>query len=437
MIIWILVITPLWATVVWRASNVISQPRSRPLYSAFLTLAISLTAIRPETSDWIIGATGTEALPDFIKHVFGMIAVYSILLWVISVIPRKTGGKLRLYQRIALGRTRKVITVLAVAASLILFPFMATDQEIAKALAPSMAKGLMEPGMRIDRVFDQIGHPLGAASLEIFQAYLAFGMVLCGLMCLDAYRTARRTTLGIGMAMVSIGCGAGFCYALTRFTYLLLLMVGFAMPQWILNVGTNLFVIISVLFIVVGTSVPMFERLGNMWSYRASLIRLRPLWDEVTAAVPSVLLDGQPSAQHDRFSLTSLYLRRQRRTVEIMDAVRALQPWASAELDHAVRSASNGTDALFASALLVRVASARCLGGDAPFNASETAPLIVRDDDPLRLRYLEQVSWALGFFQASPGEDDVRKLLPSLDQRFIEDIKLSLGLGKSLREMQR
>jgi hypothetical protein len=438
MIIWILVIFPLWLVVVARTPVAINQPRSRPLYFAFFALAISLTSIRTEAATWLVENTGDERLPDLIKHVFGMVAIYGILLWIISVIPKSANdADLRVYQRIALGQGRNIITAMAVVASLICFPFMATDAKITQATAPSATQDLIEPGHKLDRVFDQIGHPIGAASLEIFQIYLAFGMILCSLMCLDAYRLARRTTLGAGMALVSVGCASGFCYAAIRFSYLLLLMVGVAMPQWILEVSTNLFVIISVLCIVTGTSVPMMERVANMWSYRASLIKLRPLWEEVTTAIPGVLLRGpQPTRRHDRWGLRNLYARRQRRAVEIRDALLALQQWASGSLDEAVRTAASGRDAIFPSVLLIRVAAARCLAAAAPYPRKETAPLIGDHEDPLLLGYLEQISWALTFFQGSSGDAEVRKLLPSLDQGLLNEIRRSLGMGESLREIQ-
>lgn len=431
MTIWVLVIFPLWATVAARLGVAISQPRSRPLYFSFLSLAIALTAIRPEVAAWVVESTGSANLPDLIKHITGMVSVYSILTWVVTVTPENP-GKTRLYQRLARGNTRHTVTVMAVGASLACFPFLANSDRIDNEKS---GVALADIPHVPDQALEQIHHPLGAIALEIFQGYLAFGMACCALMCLDAWRRDRKSLLGIGMGLVAAGCGFGVAYAVLRFGYLALALAGWLLPTWILYAGTNAFVILSVLCIVIGTSLPMAIRLYHMASYRRSLIRLRPLWEVATGAAPEVVLGARPSRAHDRFNLSSLYMRRHRRIVEIQDGAMAIQPWASAELAKAVLECAKGNDVIFAQALLIKVAAQRkswwALHGDpedAPMGLVLTEPLLPSTEHSnVKLSYLQQLSWALEPHPQLPVEEQFVTILPGLDQRYVDQISRSLG----------
>ena len=434
MTIWLLVILPLWGTVAARVGVAISQPRSRPLYFSFLSLAIALTAIRPETAAWVVESTGSANLPDLIKHITGMIAVYSILTWVVAVTPQ-TSDTPKLYQRLARGNTRHTVTAIAVASSLACFPFLANPERLADIADGPSDVALANIPHVPDQILAQIDHPLGALALQIFQGYLAFGMTCCALMCWDAWRRDRKTLLGIGMGVVSAGCAFGVAYAVLRLGYLALALAGWILPTWILYAGTNVFVILSVLCIVIGTSLPMVLRLYHMASYRRSLRKLRPLWEVATAAVPAIVLGARPSRTHDRFSLVNLYMRRHRRIVEIQDGVMALQPWSSSDLAQAVLECARGNDVIFAQALLIKVAAQRKIwweqnqeSKDAPMRVDLTEPLLPSTvHSNVRASYLQQLSWALEPHPQLPVEDQLATILPGLDQQYIERINRSLS----------
>ncbi|GAA1978534.1 MAB_1171c family putative transporter [Kitasatospora viridis] len=418
MIIWLFVILPLWVVVIARTPVAIRQRRSRPLYGSFLSLSISLTAIRPQVVDLLYRWTHIAGLADLIKQVSGMVAMAFILSWVVSVTPPPRPGQAnRLYFRIARGRTRHVVTTICVSLAVGLFPFMDTAD---RALPDSP-----------DLALTQIGHPLGAVSMQTFQIYLCFSMISCALMCWDAWHRDRRSILGLSMWCVAFGCAAGFCYGFLRLTYLVGIMAGASLPSWVLYVGTNGFVLLSVGFILVGTSLPVLERIKTELSYRSSLIKLRALWDEVTSAVPAVVYCGprKTTRLNDRLNLRHLDERLHRRIVEIEDGAMALQTWCSASLGHAVREAASGADLLFAQALIIRIAANRKRQGSPAAEVQDTEPLLPTSPSPrVRLAYLEQLSWAIEPRPEMPDEEQINQLLPNLDTEFLNQIRFSLGL---------
>lgn len=288
-----------WAGGLARAPSALRVRDRRPLCLALLAFAVALTVDIPAVYVRVDSWFGVPNVADLIEHCFAMLGVFAMLVTLRGLVGR--GDSLWWT------RTRIAVLVAAVAASAGLF--------LAARLPVESAN-----------FTDRYGHlPLIAAYWSITVAY--FGVVLIELAQVAVTRSgrARRMTLRLGLRMVGAGVALGVVYSAIKIVEL---VVDEDSPAGaVRQVADRLdpMVLASGVAVVgVGLLLPAAE---TTWRHawrsgreRLALLRLRPLWLDLTEAMPEVVLGERPSLWADLCG-GNVSFRLYRRVIEIRDVV--------------------------------------------------------------------------------------------------------------------
>lgn len=199
---------------------------------------------------------------------------------------------------------------------------------------------------------------------------------------------ARRRSQRIGLRVSSLGCG----FALAYTSYKLVLLVSVGLGLGLVEAHGPLCVspvtpvrcafsvaapAVAVLLIALGLTLPALawpleQYLRRRWEAR-SLAALGPLWADITAVAPHVVLDPSgPDAETGRS--TDLEFLLHRRVVEINDGLLALRPHRSRVVrDAARRSARGGAEAAVEASVIRAAVEARRAGAE-PARDEEESP---------------------------------------------------------------
>lgn len=302
------VLALLWGMVLWRAPAAARMPRQRALWLTFAALTLSMTLRLPAVMRLIDGGTGVNNLSTLVKHLLGILAAAALLEFVYGI-TRQDGTEGR--------RPRMITTAGAMAALVVLF-----------ALIPREAQA--------EEFFEtHTGAPAATAYLLVWFGYLGTAMAIATSLFWGAARYAEASWLRTGLRLLGVGTAAGVLYALCRAGYLLLRLLGMGDSHDAAVADlTDLLKHTAIALILVGTAIPAVGVAWNGWRRWRHLRRLRPLWRELTLAVPEVVLD-------EELRRRELRLRLHRQVVEIRDAILALQPYA----DDAQRAAAEAVAA--------------------------------------------------------------------------------------------
>ena len=334
----------LWGMVLWRAPAAVRIPRQRALWLTFAALTLSMTLRLPTVMNAIDGGTGVNNLSTLVKHLLGILAAAALLEFVYGI-TRQDGGEGR--------RARMVITAVALTSLAVLF-----------ALVPRESQA--------EKFFEtHTGTPAATAYLLVWFGYLGTAMAIATALFWGAARHAGASWLRTGLRLLGLGTAAGVLYALCRAGYLVLRLFGFGDAQDDAAVAdvTDLLKHAAIALILLGTSIPAAGVAWGGWRRWRHLRRLRPVWHELTLAVPEVVLG-------EELRRLELRLRLHRQVVEIRDAILTLQPYADDEQRAAAQDAAerSGLDAqqrrLLADACWVEAARYAKLAG----RAAGTAP---------------------------------------------------------------
>lgn len=285
----------LWAMVLWRAPAAVRMPRQRALWTTFAALTLAMTLRLPAVMDAVDGGTGINNLSTLLKHIIGVTAAAALLEFVHGITrPGSADGR----------RTRLTATLVALGALTVLFFLLPRD---------SQTQDFFET---------HAGSGAATAYLMVWFGYLGTAMAIATALFWSAGRQAAAGWLRAGLRLLGVGSAAGVLYALLRAGYLLvrLLGPGDAAADAQAAEVTDLLKHAAIVLILLGTSIPAVGVAWRGWRQWRHLRRLQPLWRELTAAVPEVVLDEE-LRQHE------LRLRLHRRVVEIRDALLALQPY--------------------------------------------------------------------------------------------------------------
>lgn len=310
-----LVVGVLWIVSLWRLPSARQEPWKRALWMAFTALAAALTVSLHPVVKIIDTASCVTDLATLLKHVAGIVACAAVLEWVIALT--------RPHARIP-RRSRYTVAVTTALTMTVLFFFIRRQE--AADFTDTMA-----------------GDATATAYMLVFEFYLGIAMGLAAAMFLAAARQAPRGLLRWGLWILTAGASAGVAYAICRTAFLLLRLGGPDVPggSHLLFTLTEDLQLTAILLILIGSSIPAISvALTARRDYR-SLQALRPLWYELTTAVPHIVLGTPPTRRDDLTTITDLRVRLLRRTVEIRDASLLLRgyyvsdedlDWARAEL---------------------------------------------------------------------------------------------------------
>jgi hypothetical protein len=327
----------LWAVAVWRAPSAVRSSKQRTLWVAFAALTLAMTLRRPAIMHAIDDGTGVNNLSTLLKQYLGITAAAAVLefVYVIARPHSRAGVRLRM---VAAGATMAVLTVL--------FTFVPRRTE---------AQDFFERSA---------GSVPATAYLLVWLAYLATAMAMATWLFWGSSRHAGAGWLRTGLRLLGAGTAVGVAYALSRAAYLVLRLTEAAGPSSDAGASTvtDAMKHAAIGLILVGSSVPaagVAWRAAWHWRY---LRALRPLWRDLTGAVPEVVL-GEELRRRE------LRMRLHRRVVEIRDAILALQPYVSAAQRDAADAAASAARRDLAEACWIETARHAKLAGRAPDDA--------------------------------------------------------------------
>lgn len=289
------------------------------LCASFASLAMAYTLSVPVVSAGVDVALGVQNLAAFgIQASFVSYSAATqvlLLLWAHS----RNEATPRILWRVAL-----LMAAVAVMASLFL------------------AAGIRQRAPHF--LLTHVGNPLIAAELLFYVIALAVGLGGMLRMSLRYARHAGRTWLRHGLRATALGAGVHLGYCATRLVDIVLVRVGGDPAS--LEALVPLCAGTGSLLVVYGLTVPAWaQRLAapTRWARRCwTYHHLRPLWTELYRTFPEIALDPPRSHLLDRFAVTDLGFRLNRRVIEIRDGQRTLRAWEDPEqVRQVLREAEN------------------------------------------------------------------------------------------------
>ncbi|MEV0278609.1 MAB_1171c family putative transporter [Streptomyces sp. NPDC050610] len=358
----------LWGVTIWRAPSALRSAKARALWIAFAAVTLAMTLRRPSVMQAVDHVLGINNFSTLVKNLLGAVGAGAVLDFVIAVARPETERHIR---------PRHIMVLVSIAAMSIAFAFTPRPVEV-------------------DDLFDHTAGTFWATVyFSVFQTYIAIAMAVAGYLFFDAARHADSRWLRISTRTLGTGTVVGVLYSLVRIAYLLLRLTGITDDSTIrlADYASNLTRSGAIGLILIGSSIPA---IGVAWrqaqDYR-SLRNLRPLWEDLTAAAPDIVLKTP--------LLRSPRIRLHRTVIEIRDASLALAPYADDTMRRRARAAaasSSHSDAA-AEALWLRASrEAKHEGlvpaGPASAPAGDSAPL----DFEAEVTYLKD----LAVFYRSP-----------------------------------
>ncbi|MER5973668.1 MAB_1171c family putative transporter [Streptomyces sp. NPDC002055] len=340
----------LWCTTGWRATKVWRKGQDRALWWAFFGLTVMMT-LRLPAGRALDQLTGITDLSYLLKHLFGgVLGSAAVLAFLRSVSGQRDGSS-------RMRRLRILLPLAAAAAMSALF--------FAK-LQPYETNVIFK---------DFAAHIALLVYTVVFLGFLSTSLLSGMRVCWRWGRDSSSGALGWGLRLIGFGLGAGVAYALVRIAAQLTRFSGNGMlPGALDDRVSSLLLLIALLFIVTGSTLPVLGKLLAGKAERRELLRLYPLWRELTETIPSVRLDPPRGVTAERLDIRNIHGRLYRRTIEIRDAALALSDHAPLNLRERARQHVEARGLFGAQALVSTeacwIAAARRskLRGDMPTN---------------------------------------------------------------------
>lgn len=294
-----------WAGGLTRAPSAIHARERRPLCAALLAFAVALTVNVPAVYVRVDGWLGIPNVADLVEHVFGMVGVFAVLVTLSNL------GTHARRRWTTWGWARLAVLAAAVGTSVVLFFTARLPVETA-------------------HFTDEYGHlPVIVAYWSITLAY--FGVALIELAHMVATRSvhAARPALRIGLRIVGVGVILGVVYSAIKIVELAVDEDSQAgVVQRAADRLDPIVLVTGAIVIGLGLLLPAADttlhHIGAGLRNRAALLRLRPLWRDLTDAMPEVVLGRRPSLWADLCSRDCSF-RLYRRVIEIRDVALAAQ----------------------------------------------------------------------------------------------------------------
>lgn len=349
------VTTLLWITVVWRAFKVWRPGQDRSLWWAFFGLAVAMT-LRMAPGKALDSTSGIADLSYLLKYLVGGVLSSTALLSFLRKVSGVTDKP----------RTKCLRVTFACAAALamaILFFAKLQPYETPLILA------------------DPVGRYVFLVYTLIFLGYLTMSLLGGMRLCWRWGRNSSGRALGWGLRTIGVGLAAGVVYAVVRAATVTMRIYGRGIfPGAIDDYICTALLMAALILIVVGSSLPVLTLLRRWHVDRRALLRLRPLWFDLTQATPSVRFKTPHGVLAERINPLKIQNRLYRRGVEIRDAALALNNYAPPALrQHALQYVEDrglyGTQAATAAEACWLAAARRAkLAGAAPTAGSEQRP---------------------------------------------------------------
>ncbi|MFK0279451.1 MAB_1171c family putative transporter [Streptomyces sp. NPDC090499] len=394
---------PLWVVVAVRIYNRPTTPGQRSFLAMFLALTVGATLRLSPVENVLASLTGIKDAAVLPKHLVVMLASTLLLGWVESVVPPREVEPA--WRRWVGFKPRMAALSLFSIAAIVAFPFA----------EPAI---IAADGSR-DFASAQYGDVAGTVHLTVYLLSIGSAMVPSVLLFLTVARRTDDRLLRLCMRLMALGAAVGSFYPVYRISFLLCGFTGWTYPlsEAEFHLGGSVIQLVTILFVIVGSSVRAADFALRAFRMRRGLIALRPLWEELVSVLPPDLvrrrLQDGTSAQEERRRLRDLYGRLDQRVVDISDASFDLLPWVSQDLHRdalteARAAGLHGAEARAArEALCLRIARQKAVDGEPHAAQPAMTVLSLRNDLLLNSMWLTRVA----HHYASPAlADAVAKL---------------------------
>ncbi|MDG6101519.1 hypothetical protein Daura_39350 [Dactylosporangium aurantiacum] len=245
---------------------------------------------------------------------------------------------------------------------------------------------------RYDFVYEHAGEPLVTAYAVLTQLGLTVGLVCALVLFRPTGRAGAPGPLRTGLWLLSAAAVVGLLFMANRVVYQVSHAAGSrALDGTAAQDVSRALLATMLLLFAAGGALPALGGLRRWTSRYVALQRLRPLWAQLSAAAPGVVLGDPPGRLGELFALRSVELRLYRRVIEIRDAqwllagragdgaedaaalraaVLARRPGAAATADAGAGPATPGTGAAGPVSTSMALSGAALPGADAVRAAS-------------------------------------------------------------------
>jgi hypothetical protein len=269
-------------------------------------LAVTFTVSTPAVWTFLDRVTGVNNIAALIAHlcVVGFsTTVQVLLLWWAN--PAETARR---------KARRRYLFLVAVAVCLLVLFVLAGPTESRSS----------------DFVATYAGRPHFAVYLVAYLAAFATGLVDIIRICWPYARLVGRGSLRVGLRTTAAGAVVGLVYCAARAMDVIGHAAGWNVLRWefIIPLSSSLGALLVIVGLTMPAWVPRVSALAGTGRRLRQLRQLRPLWSELTDAVPAVRLSADARSRGPWRPGQRLH----RRVIEIYDARHALRPY----LDDAV-----------------------------------------------------------------------------------------------------
>ncbi|MFJ9694030.1 MAB_1171c family putative transporter [Kitasatospora sp. NPDC101183] len=327
--VWLAILAGLWFAALLLAARFARSPRRRPaaLLLLFVSGAVTLTGYATRRS--FDAATGVPDGAILAGHLLGVAAVAAVL----ELAAALTGATAPARRRL---RTAQLLLAVGALGLVVLFV--------------PVPRALDHP----DFGCWESSSPLVVAYQLLYQACLATGLVVAGLLVRPRVRTVGTRLHRGALRMVVAGCLAGLAYVVVRCWYLL--AYGFDLPYPLTGglPGTVPVLLLESALVLfgVGLLAPAAYRATVFLRRLVRYHRLRPLWVLLGGAAPGHVLGPVHPRWADLLDLRGVERRLYRRTIEIRDAQWELAGYVSPAMAEAAVGPPSSEDALLATEAL-------------------------------------------------------------------------------------
>ncbi|AJT61744.1 hypothetical protein T261_08963 [Streptomyces lydicus] len=282
-------ISALWVVALARAPQGIRDREQRPLWFAIIMIVLAMsTHLEPVTSALAHVAPDAHWI-DMTTHLFGIVDAAAVLWFICG----------------AAGRYRHTALVFGAAITVM------TTLVILDSHAPPHARNMITPSSASASVPD-----------IYWWVFFSFHLVadsICGFVCWSYGRSGAPRLLRYGLRLFGTGMLLADLLWVLKLAYLQTRSAAFA-PLFSPVTG------VEALFMAVGMALPVVTQLHDRRRDGKSYRELAPLWLDLTAATPDVVLGP---GRRFRGMVVPLQLRLYRRVIEIRDAMIVLRNYVT------------------------------------------------------------------------------------------------------------
>ncbi|MEE4543677.1 MAB_1171c family putative transporter [Streptomyces sp. V4-01] len=277
-------------------------------------------------------------------------------------------------------------------------------------------------GMTVLFTYEQMTHrspQVYALYLLLFISYLGFAIIEFAQQSVRQSRSARRGSVRLGLRLAAAGCAFALVYTAYELTVLVSLGLGIHLIRdhtecsslvatpCVFSVTSPA---LAVLLICIGLTLhavayPISQARRHRWE-RRSCDALGPLWQDLSAAMPEIVLPATP--HHDASADADFLL--QRRVIEISDGILALRPYRSQQVLESMQRTTNVESEEKAAIVEAAVVKAALAARNVGLLAKEVAPpsweAASRKDLREDTQWLLRVADAYGCQTARLADDD-------------------------------